>query len=275
MCCMMPYVDEVSNTNLFARPTEKGQLLVYQMTFEAKNQVAMVLPIPVALPTQENIVRFIDMKGYPEFFQHLNAAFPLPESPGCAKTLSANAADAVPMLTVESVGDFIASFVPSPKDFRRLDPRFRLPEGTFRAMPLYNDYGFVVFQFRKQGGTPHPMAFEFPTRLVNKLFYPTMHIHDGRIHDKENFDHTLYLQDGGYHGDGSKGNAEQYLDMTKVQGIVRGDAPVRRVKMEGMLPNTDTVLDTMRTDPGRVAWITAGLGAALLGGYLYQKRRER
>ena len=38
------------------------------------------------------------------------------------------------------------------------------------------------------------MAFEFETRLKNEIFFPTVHIHDGEVHKREHFDHTLYLQ---------------------------------------------------------------------------------
>ena len=33
----------------------------------------------------------------------------------------------------------------------------------------------------------HPMAFEFPTRHPDKLFFPTNHVHDGALHDKAVF----------------------------------------------------------------------------------------
>jgi hypothetical protein len=270
MCCIMPRVGRVSNTNLFARMNGNGsQFLVYQMTFEAKEPVAMILPIPVALPTRERAVRFIDLKDYPDFFAALNEGFPPPHSIGCAKLADKSGSAPLP---VEAVGDFIASFVPSPKDFQRVDKRFKLPKKTFEALPEYKDYGFVVFQFKKLGGTPHPMAFEFPTRLKNQLFYPTLHIHDGQIHTKEEFDHTLYLQDGGAHGDESDQAAGKLVDLTKTKGIVRSESSVRRIKMAGVLPNTDVFLDTRKWDIGKAVW--PGIGAALLGGYLYRKHRS-
>ena len=37
------------------------------------------------------------------------------------------------------------------------------------------------------------MAFDFP-RAAKKLFFPTVHIHDGKVHDKADFDHALYCQ---------------------------------------------------------------------------------
>lgn len=41
------------------------------------------------------------------------------------------------------------------------------------------------------------MAFSFPSARAGHLFFPTMHIHDGEVHEKEDFDHTLYCQASG------------------------------------------------------------------------------
>ena len=39
------------------------------------------------------------------------------------------------------------------------------------------------------------MAMEFQTqRDSNEIFFPTIHIHDGEVHELEEFDHALYLQ---------------------------------------------------------------------------------
>ena len=44
--------------------------------------------------------------------------------------------------------------------------------------------------------TVHPMAFEFPRRAPAALFFPTVHIHDGEVHETAMFDHRLYCQLG-------------------------------------------------------------------------------
>ena len=136
------------------------------------------------------------------------------------------------VLAVRRVGDYEASFVPQLNDFERLDPRFKLPRSTWDKIPAYRDYGFAVFKLRKPdlsaprppsahhddpaeddfnnldaadaerlrvrpGGVtnhPHPMALLFPTRTPDALFFPTVHIHDGKVHDRETFDHTLFMQ---------------------------------------------------------------------------------
>src|SRR5262249_58819336 len=62
------------------------------------------------------------------------------------------------------------------------------------ALPAYKDHGFAVFKLKKGAKTIHPMAFEFPRRDPKRLFFPTVHIHDGAVHPTAKFDHSLYLQ---------------------------------------------------------------------------------
>ena len=100
-------------------------------------------------------------------------------------------------IKVEQVGSFEASFVPSIKDFSRLDERFRLPTEVWDKLPAYKEFGFAVFQLmrEKRGAEKvHPMAFEFPRARPKLLFFPTVHIHDGTVHPQAHFDHFLYCQ---------------------------------------------------------------------------------
>src|SRR5437899_1303322 len=83
--------------------------------------------------------------------------FPEPRTSG-AFNLGIGAAPA-PKLKVRTVGNFSASFVPTVKDFGRLDERFRLPEGTWEALPDYKDFGFAVFKLDQNVRQVHPMAF--------------------------------------------------------------------------------------------------------------------
>ncbi len=38
------------------------------------------------------------------------------------------------------------------------------------------------------------MAFAFSTRMPETLFFPTVHVHDGRYHETAHFDHILFCQ---------------------------------------------------------------------------------
>ncbi|HZV35537.1 MAG TPA: hypothetical protein VFB72_13270, partial [Verrucomicrobiae bacterium] len=128
----------------------------------------MVLPLPVKPGTGEDGVHFISLKDYPDFFDDLENGFPPPPSERATDSaLAAPPAQAAPLPVVQ-VGDFEASFVPTEKDFSRLDPRFRLPKDAWKKLPGYHDYGFAVFKLKPRGlQKVHPMAFSFPRRDIH------------------------------------------------------------------------------------------------------------
>ena len=238
MCCFSQQV-EVSQTQIFARMGARGrQMLAYQMQFESLGAVAMVLPLPTPPRSSEDAVRFISLEAYPDLFDDLFRIFHPPSRAGGAmKSTMAFA------LAVHVVGDFIASFVPSLADFSRLDARFRMPAGTLDKIPELADWGFAVFQLHATKGAskPHPMAFEFPSRDETRLFFPTLHVHDGALHADAEFDHTLYAQ-----------GVDQLRTFTTSQhelgpiiaqrsgGVLDGKAKISRRAMSGTLPNKDT-----------------------------------
>jgi len=62
------------------------------MTLRAKEELAMVLPLPVKPGSGEKAVRFIDLKDYPDFFTDLRKGFPEPlaqPTPGRTRSLGA------------------------------------------------------------------------------------------------------------------------------------------------------------------------------------------
>jgi hypothetical protein len=152
---------------------------------------------------------------------------------------------------VVEVGKFVASFVPAVKDFARLDKQFRLPDGVWEKLPQYKDFGFAVFKLKKpeKGGQKvHPMAFEFPREDKKVLFFPTVHIHDGQVHDKAGFDHTLYCQKR--EGDRtslpdwreSSLLADRFVKIDKTQGIVDGAEHCYQKKIRGERKNEDILV---------------------------------
>src|SRR5438552_5543363 len=115
MCCFSRPVVSVNGTNIFARSSAGGsQFLAYSMTLNSKEDLAMILPIPVAPGKGENAVRFIDLKGYPSFFEDLMRGF-LPPPSRSATMKAGIIASSAPLLRVVEVGDFVASYVPTPK----------------------------------------------------------------------------------------------------------------------------------------------------------------
>jgi hypothetical protein len=249
MCCFSGKVDRVADTSIFARSVENGrQLLVYSMTISTKNDVAMILPLPVPPNSPDDALRFIDLKGYPDFFHDLKLGFPEPVSrsvlPAASKSRPTPAAEPLPVV---QVGNFEASFVPAIKDFGRLDARFRLPDQTWDALPAYKDYGFAVFKLKKDATTVHPMAFEFPRQDPKKIFFPTVHIHDGQVRDKASFDHALYCQKREADKTSlpewreSDTPAARFMKVDQAQGIIDGSAHCYLRKIRGQQPNQDTL----------------------------------
>jgi hypothetical protein len=246
MCCFSRKVDLVADTNIFARASKEGrQFLVYSMLFKAGEELAMILPIPVPKDSKEDAVKFINLEKYPDFFADMRAGFPVPHSNSRGDTKSKKD-DAPPKLKVVEVGSFIASFVPSIKDFSRLDERFRLPTDVWDKLPQYKEWGFAVFQLKKGEMKVHPMAFEFPRADRKKLFFPTVHIHDGTVPDKAGFDHMLFCQSSGEDTmmwEESPQPAELFMKKLKeAQGIVDGQAHCYRKVMKGRFENRDVVL---------------------------------
>jgi hypothetical protein len=262
MCCFSTKT-EVHDTAIFARFLRPGtQALVYQMRYTAERPTAMILPLPVALPAKEDSVRFKSLAEYPAFFSDLAAGFPALPPGGLLRSKGWPRAASVEgsRLAVHDVGDFVATFVPSIKDFGRVDPRFVLPKNVWDRIPAYADYGFAVFQLKELSGTPHPIAFELDTRSPDALFFPTVHIHDGTAHDRDDFDHVLYAQEASfderaasYRGPDavdartgfvrSKDKAASFSDARRSQGLVDGNLLVHKTALRGLLPNRDMSFD--------------------------------
>jgi len=250
MCCFSQSVISVSATNIFARAGEEGrQFLVYSMTLNAKNDLAMVLPLPVKIGTGEKDVSFINLSGYAGFFDDLRKGFPVPPPVGEG---SARRKSVTPLaarrLEVVSVGNFEASFVPTMKDFSRLDERFQISNSAWKKLPQYHDYGFAVFKLKSGETKVHPMAFSFPRRDTKTLFFPTVHIHDGKVHSQAEFDHVLYCQPSDHEPltvrewRESDRLASAFMKVDKTKGLIVANQHCYQKQMHGLLPNQDTLV---------------------------------
>lgn len=178
---------------------------------------------------------------------------------------AAAAALPAPRLEVHRVGSFEASFVPTVDDFERLDPRFRLPPAVWDDLPAYRDWGFAVFKLRDlfaaEATAVEPMAFEFPRRDPGALFFPTVHVHDGRAHAAADFDHNLFLQtDGeeeltiavGNHArraGESAGPAREFTSPLRARGLLLEDRRVQVARFAGTLANHDAWSVAPSADP--------------------------
>jgi len=248
MCCFSRPVKSVTSTNIFARSAQKErQFLAYEMKLAADEDLAMILPIPVPPKSPEDAVRFVSLEDYPDFFKDLAAGFPAPESKSRGDGAPALGKAEKPLAVVE-VGAFEASFVPTVDDFSRLDERFRLPATAWDALPAYKDHGFAVFKLKKGAKKIHPMAFEFPRRDGKRLFFPTVHIHDGAVHPTAKFDHSLYLQKRDDEGISvlawreSPKLAASFAKIDKAAGLVDGTRHVYLREIRGVQKNEDVAL---------------------------------
>lgn len=251
MCCFSGFVEHVADTKIFARNAGNGrQYLVYEMEFESKTDVAMILPLPVPPKSMEGDVRFINFSDYGNFFYDLESGFPVPVvKSGNGFGTGSGAFDSKPKLAVMNIGEFEASFVPTVQDFERLDERFRLPGDTWlKELPQYRDWGFAVFKLKSGHRKVHPMALDFPRRKMEELFFPTVHIHDGKVAKAAFFDHLLYLQvteqprpnlDGWRE---SPQTAALFMAVTKSQSVIEESAHVFRRQIKGRQWNRDILV---------------------------------
>lgn len=248
MCIFTGEVESVGDTRIFARQEAHRQAIVYDMVLSSNDETAMVLPIPIADSTSADQVEFVDLSGFSTFFDDIESLFPQWMS-ASVDALSSRSLD---LIEVQEVGVYEASFVPTPGDFRRLDPRFSLNDTFFEQAPEYSDYGFVVFKLKPGESRVHPMAFWFSKINDNQLFFPTKHMHDGIVHSSDDFSHTLYGQCDAYSGVDSTLetiNPENHLDMLNSiarnsLGLVSLGQMICKKTMYGKNDNKDVWLST-------------------------------
>jgi hypothetical protein len=258
MCCFSRHVEAVWNTRIFARRVAPDrQALAYALGARLPEDLAMVLPLPVPPQSPDDAVRFVDLhgNGKDSFFTYLDACFPRRQFADLMAQPT-RSMGASPTLEVHQVGNFVASFVPSRADFARLDARFRMPESFWSGCPTYADWGFAVFQlaggkssgwsfFRKVRSPKvdfHPMAFLFPTREKERLFFPTLHVHDGRVHERAPFDHTLYAQAEAAPGWDRSERAPHPNHVDLLSPLLVDQQLLARRHLVGELPNQDQYL---------------------------------
>lgn len=248
MCIFSSEVNSVSNTHIYARYASRDrQYLVYSMSYDAPDELAMILPLPTPPSTREDALEFTDLSGYPDLFEDMDRSFPLPRvvyhPPGVSKSA----------LVVHEVGSYEASFVPTQADFSRLDPRFRLADTLWQALPNYSDYSFAVFKLKAGAKKIHPLAFTFPTRDSTMLFFPTVHVHHGEVLAKADFDHVLYWQaampmipDSApfnyWRIEVSERPISRHVNMARASKVLVTNLSLRRIAIFGHYPNQDIVL---------------------------------
>lgn len=245
MCIFSRPIEAVWNTCIFARLNPEGrQYLAYSMSASLPEEMAMVLPLPVA---SGQTIEFLDLSGCPHLFAHFKRSFQMQSRSQSRDVLSLS----LELLPVVDVGAFQASFVPGLADFNRLDPRFRLDSSVWQKLPQYQDFGFAVFQLRDGEREFHPMGLSFPSRHPDRVFFPTVHVHDGDVPEEEEFDHSLYLQSSvapeGWHPSLQSLGAHIPWQEDTVGLLDRSQLGFRR-ELKGKLPNRDVIVQVGPVD---------------------------
>lgn len=269
MCLFSGPVRHVSGTRIYAGPRDNGasahQRIAYQMTVDVPSSLAMVLPIPTPPSPAEDAVTFVDVSSCPSFFDDVDALFPMEQPLSLGGPPGRGGFGPPQTLVVHDVGEFEASFVPTLRDFARLDARFRMADDVWSQLPQYADWSFCVFKLKpetsdgpkgfwkwfssevaSQPRKRHPMAFDFPRRNPKQIFFPTVHVHDGVAHATAHFDHTLYAQldDPALPDADGWEAAPRSTDslVPRAKGFVRPERPMFRRRIEGTHPNRDITI---------------------------------
>jgi hypothetical protein len=236
---------EVRNTKIFARRLDDTrQALAYAMDLTVAGEVAMLLPVPVPRGATDDDLTFVDLSDDAALFDSLAELFD--HTPGIAAVARGGLLPqkSRSRLEVHQVGSFEASFVPDLGSFDRLDPRFRLPDSVWSALGAYDDWGFAVFRLRPaKRARIHPMAFRFVSRQPERLFFPTVHVHDGEVHPEASFDHLLYWQGAVPRPPAAGGVPDERSPrepMFSANGLITSGKTVYRRSMRGIRPNEDT-----------------------------------
>lgn len=248
MCIMSQSVRDISGTSIFVSDLGRGiHCTVYEMEVDTDTPVAMILPVPVLQGSGLDALEFVNLQGYPKFFDDMDKLFPEPMSRAVGV---AGGTRSKGVLKVHDVGDFVASYAPNRSSMLKLDPRFQLKPNIWTSLPDYGNFGFAVFQLKPGLGSKkiHPMAYKYPSEQPNELFFPTVHVHDGSHAEKlADFDHKLYFQVSPNFMDVSgwekgKISVQTKIDLPLTQGLVRPEASIMRKRVNGKEENADYVL---------------------------------
>jgi hypothetical protein len=262
MCIFSRPVDLVGSTRILVSSMKDGRhATIYQMAYEARADVAMILPVPVRPGIGDDALSFVDLSIYRDFFDELDrCCYPVTERPpGGGGGYGGERSPAPrPKLVVHEVGDFIASYVPSMDEFGRLEECFRLPAAAWETLPDYSSFGFAVFQLQPGAELreTHPLAYHYPPAKPGELYFPTAHLHEGGpANARARFDHALYAQPYKQHPNLESSSWDfspilpgRKMDLVKSKGLLSGDRRVGRLLLEGNFPNADLVMGIAESD---------------------------
>ena len=86
-------------------------------------------------------------------------------------------------------------------------------------------------------------AFVQMNTELEQLYFPTVHLHDGRFHKRESFDHALYYQHPRVGQPGGTHNGDMVAELMPSRdyaSLVSLQRPLLRRTLRGKLANQDT-----------------------------------
>lgn len=99
-------------------------------------------------------------------------------------------------LEVIELGAYKVSVAPTAKDIRRANKDiFKISKGTRKVLKeKYDDsYAFIICMFDSTKKiAPHPVGYIHDLLSSGEVFVPCVHVHDGKLHREEHFDHMIY-----------------------------------------------------------------------------------
>lgn len=215
MCIFAINVSRVHKTRIFVAPTVDGrQLTVYENAVEATptrnidsedervttKHNAMILPCPINEDGEEVTLIDLSGKGDNKFsFNELDECFPKLFILTKGITKGKKMAAREEALEVIEIGAYKVSVAPTIKDLKRANKGiFKISAGTRKVLKrLYEEgYGFVICMFdTTKNIEPHPIGYIHDRLPSGDLFVPCKHVHDGKTHRTEHFDHSIYSLD--------------------------------------------------------------------------------
>ena len=245
MCCFSGQVKSVGATRIFARGAAAGrQLLAYQIKLDADAELAMILPLPVP-PGPRGRGPLRGPAGLPGLLRGPRGRVPRAALPRAHEERRRRRRG-------RRRSRWSRSAASRPRSSRRSPTSpgstrgSASPTTAWDALPRTGTGGSRCSAAEARARhTVHPMAFEFPRADPARLFFPTVHVHDGLVHARAAFDHTLYAQEGkGERADlgswtESPLPAARFVDVARSAELVDGERHVHRLELRGDHENAD------------------------------------
>ncbi|MCC6750577.1 MAG: hypothetical protein IT371_23145 [Deltaproteobacteria bacterium] len=256
MPCFTRPVAAVGQTQLYARAADDGgQLLAISATVAAREDLALLVPLPTPAGTAADAVRFLDLQSYPTFFDELGLGFTA--LPRAASAAPPRALRGTPR--AHAIAPLELSVAPDLASLARLDARFAPSPRLLARLAEYADFAFAVLRLTSWGGLlahfrrPQarlvlPVALHFPRRWSDRLYFPTLAVHDGDDASEPELDHLCYCQPDERtephlaRWERSAHAASSFVDPGRAQGLVDGRAPCHRLTLRGPRGNQDLVV---------------------------------